>query len=77
VKFIGIAARSIESGSGLSPAWLDFVQGARGQQFQILLTDVNSAQAAAANCPPVWALLCPPFRKFNAGLPLPDMSAEA
>jgi EAL domain-containing protein (putative c-di-GMP-specific phosphodiesterase class I) len=83
VKFIGIAARSIESGSGLSPAWLDFVQAARGQQFQILLTDVdNSAQAASAS--QVARLVAghffaPPRRvKFNAGLAeTNDMSAAA
>jgi EAL domain-containing protein (putative c-di-GMP-specific phosphodiesterase class I) len=83
VKFIGIAARSIESGSGLSPAWLDFVQAARGQQFQILLTDVdNSAQAASAS--QIARLVAghffaPPRRvKFNAGMAAAnDMSAAA
>ena len=83
VKFIGIAARSIESGVGLSPAWLDFVQAARGMQFQILLTDVdNSAQAASAS--QIARLVAghffaPPRRvKFNAGVTAAnDLSAAA
>jgi EAL domain-containing protein (putative c-di-GMP-specific phosphodiesterase class I) len=50
VKFIGVEARSIESGSGAAQSWLDFVQVARGMQFQLLMTNVeNSAQAATAS----------------------------
>lgn len=50
VKFIGIEARSIEPGFGVTQTWLDFAEVARGMQFQILLTNVeNSAQAAAAS----------------------------
>jgi EAL domain-containing protein (putative c-di-GMP-specific phosphodiesterase class I) len=83
VKFIGIAARSIESGTGLAPAWLDFVQVARSLQFQILLTDVdNSAQAASAS--QIARLVAghffaPPRRvKFNAGVSAAnDLSAAA
>ncbi len=50
VKFIGIEARSIEPGFGVTQTWLDFAEVARGMQFQILLTNVeNSAQAASAS----------------------------
>jgi EAL domain-containing protein (putative c-di-GMP-specific phosphodiesterase class I)/uncharacterized membrane protein YfbV (UPF0208 family) len=49
VKFIGINAGSIDSGFGIASTWHEFVQVARGLQFQIMLTDVaNSKQAAAS-----------------------------
>jgi EAL domain-containing protein (putative c-di-GMP-specific phosphodiesterase class I) len=73
VKFIGIEARSIAPGFGTTPTWLDFVQVARGMQFQILLTNVeNSAQAATAS--QIARLVAghffaPPRRvKINAGM---------
>ena len=83
VKFIGIEARSIESGIGVGQTWLDFVQVARGLQFQILLTGVeNSAQAASAS--QIARLVAgnffaPPRRvKINAGLSASnDLSAAA
>ena len=83
VKFIGFDARSIESGIGIGQTWLEFVQVARGLQFQILLTGVeNSAQAASASqiarlvAGPFFA---PPRRvKINAGLAAAnDLSAAA
>ena len=83
VKFIGFDARSIESGIGIGQTWLEFVQAARGLQFQILLTGVeNSAQAASASqiarlvAGPFFA---PPRRvKINAGLAAAnDLSAAA
>ena len=83
VKFIGVDARSIESGIGIGQTWLEFVQAARGLQFQILLTGVeNSAQAASASqiarlvAGPFFA---PPRRvKINAGLAAAnDLSAAA
>ena len=83
VKFIGVDARSIESGIGIGQTWLEFVQVARGLQFQILLTGVeNSAQAASASqiarlvAGPFFA---PPRRvKINAGLAAAnDLSAAA
>jgi EAL domain-containing protein (putative c-di-GMP-specific phosphodiesterase class I) len=83
VKFIGVEARSIESGFGTTQAWLDFAQVARGMQFQILLTNVeNSAQAAAAS--QIARLVAghffaPPRRvKINAGMNAAnDLSAAA
>ena len=83
VKFIGIEARSVESGIGVGQTWLDFVQVARGLQFQILLTGVeNSAQAASAS--QIARLVAgnffaPPRRvKINAGLSASnDLSAAA
>ena len=83
VKFIGIEARSVESGIGVGQTWLDFVQVARGLQFQILLTGVeNSAQAASAS--QIARLVAgnffaPPRRvKINAGLSAAnDLSAAA
>jgi EAL domain-containing protein (putative c-di-GMP-specific phosphodiesterase class I) len=73
VKFIGIEARSIEPGFGMTQTWLDFVQVARSLQFQILLTNVeDSAQAASAS--QIARLVAghffaPPRRvKINAGL---------
>jgi hypothetical protein len=73
VRFIGIEARSIESGFGVAQTWLDFVQVARGLQFQILLTDVaNSAQAASASQIArlvAGQFFAPPRRvKINAGV---------
>ena len=83
VKFIGIDARSIESGIGVGQTWLDFVQVARGLQFQILLTGVeNSTQAASAS--QIARLVAgnffaPPRRvKINAGMGAAnDLSAAA
>lgn len=83
VKFIGVEARSIEPGFGVTQTWLDFVQMARGMQFQILLTNVeNSAQAASAS--QIARLVAgnffaPPRRvKINAGLSAAnDLSAAA
>jgi EAL domain-containing protein (putative c-di-GMP-specific phosphodiesterase class I) len=83
VKFIGVEARSIDSGFGTSQAWLDFAQVARGMQFQILLTNVeNSAQAATAS--QIARLVAghffaPPRRvKINAGMNAAnDLSAAA
>jgi len=76
VKFIGIEARSIEPGFGVTQTWLDFVQVARSLQFQILLTSVeDSAQAASAS--QIARLVAghffaPPRRvKINAGLRFP------
>ncbi len=73
VKFIGVEARSIEPGSGTTQSWLDFVQVARGMQFQLLMTNVeNSAQAATAS--QIARLVAghffaPPRRvKINAGM---------
>jgi EAL domain-containing protein (putative c-di-GMP-specific phosphodiesterase class I) len=73
VRFIGVEARSIESGFGVAQTWLDFVQVARGLQFQILLTDVaNSAQAASASQIArlvAGQFFAPPRRvKINAGV---------
>ena len=83
VKFIGVEARTIESGIGTMQAWLDFAQVARGMQFQILLTNVeNSAQAATAS--QIARLVAghffaPPRRvKINAGMNAAnDLSAAA
>ena len=83
VKFIGVEARSIDSGFGTTQAWLDFAQVARGMQFQILLTNVeNSAQAATAS--QIARLVAghffaPPRRvKINAGMNAAnDLSAAA
>ena len=73
VKFIGVEARSIEPGYGTTQAWLDFVQVARGMNFQLLMTNVeNSAQAATAS--QIARLVAghffaPPRRvKINAGM---------
>jgi EAL domain-containing protein (putative c-di-GMP-specific phosphodiesterase class I) len=73
VKFIGVEARSIEPGFGTTQSWLDFVQVARGMNFQLLMTNVeNSAQAATAS--QIARLVAghffaPPRRvKINAGL---------
>ena len=83
VKFIGVEARSIEPGFGTTQTWLDFVQVARGMQFQMLLTNVeNSAQAATAS--QIARLVAghffaPPRRvKINAGMNAAnDLSAAA
>jgi EAL domain-containing protein (putative c-di-GMP-specific phosphodiesterase class I) len=49
VRFIGVEASSVESGFGIASTWQEFVQVARGLQFQIMLTDVvTPAQAASA-----------------------------
>jgi EAL domain-containing protein (putative c-di-GMP-specific phosphodiesterase class I) len=48
VKFIGIGASSVESGYGVSPSWQEFVQVARGLQFQVMLLDVATSQQAAS-----------------------------
>lgn len=48
VKFIGIDADSVESGYGVSPTWQEFVQVARGLQFQVMLLDVTTSQQAAS-----------------------------
>ncbi len=49
VRFIGVEASSVESGYGIAATWQEFVQVARGLQFQIMLTDVvTPAQAASA-----------------------------
>jgi EAL domain-containing protein (putative c-di-GMP-specific phosphodiesterase class I) len=73
VKFIGVEARSIEPGFGTTQTWLDFVQLARGMNFQLLMTNVeNSAQAATAS--QIARLVAghffaPPRRvKINAGM---------
>lgn len=73
VKFIGVEARSIEPGFATTQSWLDFVQVARGMQFQLLMTNVeNSAQAATAS--QIARLVAghffaPPRRvKINAGM---------
>ena len=73
VKFIGVEARSIEPGFGTTQSWLDFVQVARGMNFQLLMTNVeNSAQAA--NASQIARLVAghffaPPRRvKINAGM---------
>jgi EAL domain-containing protein (putative c-di-GMP-specific phosphodiesterase class I) len=73
VKFIGVEARSIEPGFGTTQSWLDFVQVARGMNFQLLMTNVeNSAQAATAS--QIARLVAghyfaPPRRvKINAGM---------
>ena len=83
VKFIGVEARSIETGFGTTQAWLDFAQVARGMQFQILLTNVeNSAQAATASQLArlvAGHFFAPPRRvKINAGMNAAnDLSAAA
>ena len=83
VKFIGVEARAIEPGFGVTQAWLDFVQVARGMQFQILLTNVeNSAQAASASQIARFVagqFFAPPRRvKINAGVSAAnDLSAAA
>ena len=73
VKFIGVEARSIEPGFSTTQSWLDFVQVARGMNFQLLMTNVeNSAQAATAS--QIARLVAghyfaPPRRvKINAGM---------
>lgn len=48
VKFIGVDAQSVDSGYGVSPSWQEFVQVARGLQFQIVLLDVITSQQAAS-----------------------------
>lgn len=48
VKFIGIEASSVEAGYGVAPMWQEFVQVARGLQFQVMLLDVASSQQAAS-----------------------------
>ncbi len=48
VKFIGIDATSVEAGYGVSPTWQEFVQVARGLQFQVMLLDVVTSQQAAS-----------------------------
>jgi EAL domain-containing protein (putative c-di-GMP-specific phosphodiesterase class I) len=48
VKFIGIDAGSVEAGYGVSPTWQEFVQVARGLQFQVMLLDVATSQQAAS-----------------------------
>ena len=48
VKFIGVDAHSVDAGYGVSPSWQEFVQVARGLQFQILLLDVATSQQAAS-----------------------------
>ena len=48
VKYIGIDADSVESGYGVSPTWQEFVQVARGLQFQVMLLDVATSQQAAS-----------------------------
>jgi EAL domain-containing protein (putative c-di-GMP-specific phosphodiesterase class I) len=49
VRFIAVEAATVEAGFGIAPAWAEFVQLARGLQFQIMLTDVTTpAQAASA-----------------------------
>lgn len=71
VRFIGVEASSVESGYGIASTWQEFVQVARGLQFQIMLTDVvtpgqaaSAAQIARLAAGPFFA---PPRRvKFNA-----------
>jgi predicted signal transduction protein with EAL and GGDEF domain len=48
VRFLDIEATSLETGSGLSPAWLQFAQFARAMQFQIVAGGVTTAAQAAA-----------------------------
>jgi EAL domain-containing protein (putative c-di-GMP-specific phosphodiesterase class I) len=48
VRFLDIEATSFETGSGLSPSWLQFSQFARAMQFQIVAGGVTTAAQAAA-----------------------------
>ena len=48
VRFLGIGAAAFDAGFGMSPAWRDFAQYARAMQFQIIATDVATAQQATA-----------------------------
>jgi len=73
VRFLDIDAGSFETGSGLSPAWLQFAQFARAMQFQIVAGGVaTAAQAAAAGQLARFArgsFFAPPRRvKSDAGL---------
>lgn len=73
VKFIGINASSIDSGFGVASTWHEFVQIARGLQFQIMLTDVANSKQAAASAQiarlVAGPFFAPPRRvKLNAGL---------
>jgi EAL domain-containing protein (putative c-di-GMP-specific phosphodiesterase class I) len=83
VKFIGISAGSIESGFGVASTWHEFVQIARGLQFQIMLTDVANSKQAAASAQiarlVAGPFFAPPRRvKLNAGLGSRfDLSAAA
>ena len=48
VRFLGIGAQAFDAGFGMSPAWRDFAQYARAMQFQIVASDVATAQQATA-----------------------------
>lgn len=83
VKFIGIDANSVDSGVGVASTWLEFVQIARGYQFQIILTDVINSKQAASSAQIARFVSGPFFAparkvKFNAGLGAQfDLSAAA
>jgi EAL domain-containing protein (putative c-di-GMP-specific phosphodiesterase class I) len=73
VKFIGINAGTIESGFGIASTWHEFVQIARGLQFQVMLTDVANSKQAAASAQiarlVAGPFFAPPRRvKLNVGL---------
>lgn len=47
VKYFGMRAAGLQSPNGLSPAIVSFTQSARAMQFQIIVTNVESAKLAA------------------------------
>lgn len=84
VLFIGIDAKSVESGFGVDASWLAFLQVARGLQFQIMLTDVASSAQAASTAQiaryAAGSFFAPPRRvKLGAGVAVAaaDLSAAA
>ena len=49
VRFLGINAAEFDAGTGVSPAWTEFIQLARAMQFQMIGGGItSSAQATAA-----------------------------
>ncbi len=84
VLFIGIDAKTVESGFGVNAAWPAFLQAARGLQFQVVLTDVESSAQAASSAQiaryAAGSFFAPPRRvKLGAGVAAAaaDLSAAA
>lgn len=48
VRYLGISAASLDTGFNASPAWKQFSQFARAMQFQLVATNVETAQQATA-----------------------------
>jgi EAL domain-containing protein (putative c-di-GMP-specific phosphodiesterase class I) len=48
VRFLNFPPHAVDSGSGPSEAWREFVQYARAMQIQLIVGDISTPQQAAA-----------------------------